>query len=170
MGHCVAEPVLASWCGLLSLDGLRPKLGEIGRSAGTTQIASAIVSKTEGTFMKALLLLALIFEAVFGVGFMLAPAAVLAPLGATPNALAIAIARLFGSALLGFAVLLWLARKSGAAEFRRAVVGALFTYNLLCTLLLFQIQLAALLNAMGWGVLATHAAFTLAFGYFLMKR
>jgi hypothetical protein len=120
--------------------------------------------------MDVLFLLALIFEVIFGVGFLLAPAAVLAPLGATPDALGIAITRLFGSAVLALAVLLWQARRSSDRELRRAALWTLFGYNLLCTLLLVQIQMAALLNAMGWGVLATHAAFTLAFGYFLVKK
>jgi hypothetical protein len=120
--------------------------------------------------MSTLFLLALIFEGLFGVGFVLAPAAVLAPLGLTLDDTATALARLFGSALIGFPVLLWFARKSNSPEFKRAAVYALFAYYLVSTVVLVITQMGGLMNALGWSVVAMHVAFTVSFGYFIVKK
>ena len=120
--------------------------------------------------MKTLFLMALIFEGLFGVGFLLAPAAVLAPLGLTLDDTAAALARLLGSALVGFPVLLWFARKSDSLEFRRTALYALFAYYIVSTVVLVFTQMAGLMNALGWGVVAVHVVFTVSFGYFIAKK
>jgi Ca2+/Na+ antiporter len=110
------------------------------------------------------------FEAVFGVAFLLVPVAVFRPLGVAPDALAIGITRLFGTAVLTFAVLLWLARRARGGEIKRTASIALFTYYVLSTGVVIQIQLSGLLNALGWGVLGSHAVLAFAFGYFVVKK
>jgi hypothetical protein len=119
--------------------------------------------------MNTLFLIALVVEAIFGIGFVIAPAALLGPLGVSLNTEATTFARLFGSALLSFPVLLWLARKSDHAGFKKAVVVSLFVYYLVSTLLLVIAELSGMMNAMGWGVIGIHVVLLVWFGYFLLK-
>jgi len=117
-----------------------------------------------------LFLVALIVEAVFGIGFVLAPAAMLAPFGVTFNDIATAFARLFGSALISFPILLWFARKSETSEFKICVAYSMFAYYLVSTILLVMTQLAGLMNALGWIVIGIHVVLLVWFGYFIVKK
>ena len=119
--------------------------------------------------MNTLFLVSMIVEVIFGVGFVLAPGALLGPMGVTLNEIATTFARLFGSAIISFPVLLWFARKSDKAEFRKGVVNSLFVYYLVSTVLLLLTQLSGQMNAMGWSVVVLHLVLTLWFGYFLVK-
>lgn len=119
--------------------------------------------------MNTLFLVSLVVEAIFGIGFVLAPGVLLGPMGVTPNDVATTFARLFGSALLSFPVLLWFARKSDKPEFKKGVVKSLFAYYLVSTVLLLVTQLGGQMNAMGWSVVVLHLVFTIWFGYFLAK-
>lgn len=117
--------------------------------------------------MNALFLLSLIVEAVFGIGFILVPGELLGPMGVTLNATAASFARLFGSAIISFPILLFYARRSDRIEFRKTAVKCLFVYYLISTILLLMVQLSGQMNALGWSVVILHGAFTLGFGYFL---
>jgi hypothetical protein len=117
-----------------------------------------------------LFLVALIIEAVFGIGFVLAPAAMLGPFGVTFNDIATTFARLFGSALVAFSVLLWFARRSDKPELKRGVVYSLFAYYVVSTVLLVITQLAGLMNALGWIVVGIHVVLLVWFGYFIVKK
>lgn len=79
----------------------------------------------------------------------------------------VTFARWFGSALLGFAVLLWFGRRSENAETRRAVLASMFTYWVVSTLFALLGQLAGVMNAMGWQVVLSHLILAVAFGVFL---
>jgi hypothetical protein len=120
--------------------------------------------------MNALFLVSMIVEAIFGFGFLIAPGALMAPMGVSLDETATVFARLFGSAILSFPVLLWFVRKSTSAEFRLVVVTSLFVYYLLSTILLLMTQLRGLMNPMGWSVVVLHLALSLWFGYFLIKK
>jgi hypothetical protein len=119
--------------------------------------------------MNTLFLVSMIVEAIFGIGFILAPGAVLAPMGVTLNDVATTFARMFGSAIISFPILLWFARRSDKPEFRKGVVNSLFVYYLVSGILLLMTQLRGQMNAMGWGVVVLHVVLTVWFGYFLVK-
>jgi len=119
--------------------------------------------------MNILFLVALIVEAIFGIGFVLTPGALLGPMGVTLNEIATTFARLFGSAIISFPILLWFARKSDKAEFRKGVVKSLFVYYLVSTILLLITELRGQMNTMGWSVVILHVVLTVWFGYFLVK-
>lgn len=119
--------------------------------------------------MNTLFLVSLVVEAIFGIGFVLAPGVLLGPMGITLNDVATTFARLFGSALLSFPVLLWFARKSDKPEFKKGVVNSLFVYYLVSTVLFLITQLSGQMNAMGWSVVGLHVILLLWFGYFLIK-
>jgi hypothetical protein len=119
--------------------------------------------------MNKLFKVALIVEAVFGIGFLIAPGAMLGPFGVTLNAIATSFVRLFGSALISFSILLWFAFKSDNSEFGKGVVYSMFVYFLVSTVLLVIAQLAGQMNALGWSVVSIHVVFLVWFGYFLVK-
>jgi hypothetical protein len=119
--------------------------------------------------MDTLFLVALIVEALFGIGFVFVPGPMLAPFGVTFTPIATTFARLFGSALISFPILLWFARKSDKPEFKRGVVYNLFAYYLVSTILLVITQLAGLMNTLGWSVIGIHVILLGWFGYFLVK-
>ncbi len=120
--------------------------------------------------MRTLFLVTLVLEALVGIGFLLAPAVLLGPFGVTLTDIATPFARLFGSAVISFPILLWFARRSGNPEFKKGVVYSLFAYFLVSTVVLVVIQLAGLMNALGWGLIGIHAALSVWFGYFIVKK
>jgi hypothetical protein len=120
--------------------------------------------------MNTLFLVSMIVEAIFGIGFILAPGALLAPMGVTLDEVATTFARLFGSAIISFPVLIWFVRKSDKAEFRMGVVYTMFVYYIVSTILLLMTELRGLMNAMGWSVVILHGVLTIWFGYYLVKK
>jgi hypothetical protein len=119
--------------------------------------------------MDTLFLVALIVEAIFGIGFVLAPGAMLGPFGVTLNAIATTFARLFGSALISYPVLLWFARRSDKPEFKKGVAYSLFAYYVVSAVLLVIAQLTGQMNVLGWSVIVIHVVLLVWFGYFLVK-
>jgi hypothetical protein len=120
--------------------------------------------------MNTLFLVYLIFEAIFGIGFIFAPGLLLDPMGVSLDETSTTFARLFGSALLSFPVLLFFARKSASAEFKSGVVYSIFLYLLASTIILLITQLKGLMNAMGWTIVILHLVFLLWFGYYLFNQ
>jgi hypothetical protein len=123
-----------------------------------------------GFQMNTLFLVALIVEALFGLGFIFIPGKMLEPYGVILNETATTFARLFGSAILSFPILLWFARKSENQDFRKAVVYTLLFYFLVSTILLVMAQTAGLMNALGWSVIGIHVLFIVWFGYYTVKK
>jgi hypothetical protein len=119
--------------------------------------------------MNTLFLVALIVEAIFGIGFIFVPAKLLSPMGVILNETSTTFARLFGSAIISFPILLYFARKSDKADFKKGVVNSMFVYYLLSAALLLITQLNGQMNAMGWSVVGLHVLFTLWSGYFIIK-
>ena len=119
--------------------------------------------------MNTLFLFSLIFEAIFGIGFILVPAKLLGPMGVILNDTATTFARMFGTAIISFTFLLFFARASEKIEFKKGVVRSMFVYYLLSSIVLLQTQLAGKMNAMGWSVVVLHFVFTLWFGFYLRK-
>lgn len=120
--------------------------------------------------MNTLFLISLIFEAIFGIGFILVPDKLLGPMGVILNDTSTAFARLFGSAIMSFPFLLFFAKKSDNLPFKNAVVVTMSVYYLLSTILLLNIQLKGQMNSLGWSVVSLHVLLTVWFGYFLIKK
>ncbi len=120
--------------------------------------------------MKKLFTTTLVVEAIFGLGFLTIPGFMFGTFGVTPNEFAISLARMFGSALLGFVVLLWKGRGSDNQELKEAILASMFIYWLLSTLLLLLTQLSGIFNIMGWGVVVLHFGFLIAYGTALFKK
>jgi hypothetical protein len=120
--------------------------------------------------MNALFLTAMVIEGVFALGFLAVPARMLGPFGVTLDVSAAVFARLLGSALLGYVVLLGYGRRSDKAEFRTAVCRGLFIYYFASTLILGWAQGAGLMNPLGWIIVALHLAFLAWFGLYAFRR
>jgi hypothetical protein len=119
--------------------------------------------------MKTLFLAYMIVEAIFGIGFLFAPALLMGPMGVTLDETSATFARLLGTLILSIPVLLFFARKSTSSEFKKGVVYSVFIYLLLSTGLLLITQLKGLMNTMGWGIVILHLAFMIWFGYYLIN-
>jgi hypothetical protein len=120
--------------------------------------------------MKTLFTITLVVELIFALGFLAVPGMMFATFGVTPDAFATSLIRTFGSALLGFVVLLWYGRSSDNHGLHRAVLVSMFTYWLISSIVMLLAQLAGLFNAMGWGVVILHIGFTIAYGYSIFKK
>ena len=120
--------------------------------------------------MNTLFLVYMIVEAIFGIGFLIAPGLMMDPMGVTLDETSTTFARLFGSMIISIPVLLFLARKSASAEFKRGVVYCVFIYLLLSTTILLITQLKGLMNSMGWGIVILHLVFMLWFGYYIINQ
>jgi hypothetical protein len=120
--------------------------------------------------MRTLLLVYLIVEAIFGIGFLFVPTLMMDPMGVTLDETSTTFARLFGSLLISIPVLLFFARKSVSSEFKRGVVCSVFIYLLASTIILLITQVKGLMNSMGWSIVILHLLFMIWFGYYLINR
>ena len=120
--------------------------------------------------MKTLFTITLVIELIFALGFLAVPGMMFNTFGVTPDAFAISLIRTFGSALLGFVVLLWYGRSSDNHELQRAVLASMFAYWLVSSVVMLLAQLAGLFNVMGWGVVVLHIGFAIAYGYSIFKK
>ncbi len=110
------------------------------------------------------LLLAALNEAVFGVGFLLAPAFTVAPMGVTLNPAGLMIARILGAALIFMALIFWWIRSAPAGEAKTAVMRAGCIYYVVSAVPIILGITSGLANASTWGTVLIHAL--LAFGFF----
>jgi len=120
--------------------------------------------------MNTLFLVSMIIEGIFAAGFIAVPGTMLGQFGVTLDVTATVFARLFGSALLGFPVILWYARRSDKTEFKNGVARGLFIYYLASTPILLLTQTAGLMNAKGWSIVVLHFVFLGWFGIYVFKK
>ena len=111
-----------------------------------------------------------VLAAVFGLAFVIAPGQAASLYGVTADAQFRYLAQLFGAALVGFAVLTWVARNATASDARKAIVLALFVSNALGFVLALLGQMAGVANPMGWSTVVIYLILALGFGYFQFMR
>jgi len=107
---------------------------------------------------------------LFGIGFVLAPAQVLANYGIETSPALAPVGRLFGGVLVTLSVILWLAKDfRDEAAVRAVLLGALLgdVVNLVVATMgtLFGTS-----NALGWSTIVIYLYGTLGSGYFLAAR
>ena len=121
--------------------------------------------------MKRLLTVALVFEALPALGFLLIPVPTMLTLaGVNLDTSGVPVARVLGSAQLAFCVLLWIARRSGSAEVAREAVACMFTYYAVSVVVLLLAQLSGQMGPTGWAMVLAHSALSVWCGYALLKR
>ncbi|HXE56970.1 MAG TPA: hypothetical protein VNK43_03135 [Gemmatimonadales bacterium] len=104
----------------------------------------------------------------FGLAFLLAPAATLAPYGiATADPGVIVMSRFFGAALVQLGLLALLARTVVDRDALRAILMAGTAGTLTGLAVALWAQLARLIGPLGWSTVAIYALLSLGYGYFL---
>jgi hypothetical protein len=120
--------------------------------------------------MNSLFLVTMVIEVIFALGFISIPGTMLGQFGVILNDTATIFARLFGSALLSFPVLLWYGRRSANPGFKTGVARSLFIYYLASTPILFFTQTAGLMNVKGWSIVGLHLVLLAWFGFYAFKK
>ncbi len=107
-----------------------------------------------------------IVAGVFGLAFVLAAPTFMSLYGITLSPGGVIVARLFGAALLGYAVLTWFARNARESEARQAIVLALFIGDVIGFIMGLLGQLSGAVNTLGWSTVVIYLLLALGFGYF----
>ncbi len=116
-----------------------------------------------------LAIVAIIF-AIFGIGLLVAPSEFMAVYGLSFNAAGVLIARVFGTVVIGQAIIYWAARNAGWSDLLQAVLYAGVISNALDVILAYYGISIGVLNSMGWALVVLHALFTIGFAYFAFGK
>jgi hypothetical protein len=107
---------------------------------------------------------------VLGVGHVVAPATFLSGLGVTLNPSADLLARVIGSAAVGFALVNWGCRDAASSRLFTAVLYGNLVEKIIQVVLILYALYAGIFNSMGWGMLALQAVIGAGFAYFLFTK
>ena len=121
--------------------------------------------------LKNLFLINSILALVFGLGFLIVPADVLKQYGILmmPKA-GIAIARLYGAALIGFSILSWFAKDLNPGDGRRAIASAIFIMDAISVIISLMNRLNGVTNNLGWANVVIFGLLAAGFGYFTFVK
>lgn len=118
---------------------------------------------------KNLMIIKAIVCLAFGILLLAVPDMLLSLFGATLGAGGMFTAREYGSSLFGNLFLCWFARNADDSDARRAIILALFVYDLIAFVMTAITVISGILNPLGWLIVLVYLFFTLGFGYFLVK-
>ena len=119
-----------------------------------------------GTLLRLAGLLAL----AFGIGFLFAPARVLAMYGVAAEPTVVLMARFFGSALIQLGLVFYLIRDVSDPTTRRGVVLGSFLGTLAGFVVSLTAQFWGLVNSFGWSSVAIYGLLLLGYGSFVFGR
>jgi hypothetical protein len=105
----------------------------------------------------------------FGILLLAIPDTLLSIFGAALGGGGMFTAREYGSSLFGNLFLCWFARNAEESDARRAIILALFVYDLIAFIMTAITVISGILNPLGWFIVLVYLFFTLGFGYFLVK-
>lgn len=117
--------------------------------------------------VRTVLLINVIVAGLLGLGYFLVPEQVTAPLGLSLDAGGIAVARVAGALLLGYALVAWFVRSLSDADLKRAVLPGFLGGFVLTFLATLWAQLSGPMNTLGWINVVITLLFALAYGYLL---
>lgn len=106
---------------------------------------------------------------VFGILLLAIPDKLLSIFGAALSDGGMFTAREYGAALFGNLFLCWFAKDAIESDVRRAIILALFVYDLIGFIVTTITVISGVLSALGWLIAFVYFFFTLGFGYFLVK-
>jgi hypothetical protein len=78
------------------------------------------------------------------------------------------MARVYGASVLGNLMLTWFARDATKSDGRRAITLDLFVYDAIGFVVALLVQLAGVMNPLGWFIVVVYLFFALGFGYHLI--
>ncbi len=105
----------------------------------------------------------------FGILLLAIPDQLISLFGATLSDGGMFTAREYGSSLFGNLFLCWFARNAAESDARKAIILALFVYDLIAFVMTTITVIAGVLNVLGWAIVIIYLFFTLGFGYFLVR-
>jgi hypothetical protein len=111
-----------------------------------------------------------VLSVLFGIGFVLAPAQVLANYGIEHSPALALLGRLFGGALLTLGIILWLARDFRDDAATRTVLVAALVGDAVNLVVATMGTLSGVVNALGWSTVLIYLFGAAGSGYFLMAR
>ena len=118
---------------------------------------------------KNLMIIKAIVCLAFGILLLALPDMLLSIFGATLGGGGMFTAREYGSSLFGNLFLCWFARNAEESDARRAIILALFVYDLIAFIMTAITVISGILNPLGWLIAFVYLFFTLGFSYFLVK-
>jgi len=80
------------------------------------------------------------------------------------------VGQLFGSSLLAFGLISWLARDSAESNARNAIILSFFLGDLVGFIISLINQISGVVNALNWSTVAIYLLLALGFGYFYFKN
>ncbi len=108
---------------------------------------------------------------VFGIGFVLAPQFLGSIYAMSLDSSGALMARLFGTAFIFEAIVLWLPRNAPSSDAGlRAIVMAVAVSNAIGFVVTLLATLSGVWNALGWLPVVLYLVFCLAFAYFLFAK
>jgi hypothetical protein len=108
---------------------------------------------------------------LFGIGLLLVPAQMASIYITSFNAGGTTVARIAGSTLVAFAIVLWCARDMDAAEMRRGVLLGGVIANALNLVIAGQAAMAGVIGySVGWATVVLHLLLGAGFAYFLLGK
>ena len=118
---------------------------------------------------KNLMVIKVLVSLAFGILFIAIPDILLSIFGATLSDGGMFTAREYGAALFGNVFLCWFARNASESSTRRAIILALFVYDLIGFVVTTITVISGILNPLGWLIVFVYLFFTVGFGYFLIN-
>ena len=116
-----------------------------------------------------LMIIKALVSLAFGILLLAIPDKLLSIFGTTLSDGGMFTAREYGAALFGNLFLWWFARNASESDARRAIILALFVYDLIAFVMTAITVISGVLNPLGWSIVLIYLFFTLGFGYFLVK-
>ncbi|MCU0414676.1 MAG: hypothetical protein MUE91_09800 [Ignavibacteriaceae bacterium] len=104
----------------------------------------------------------------FGILLLAIPDKLLSIFGAELSDGGIFTAREYASSLFGNLFLCWFAKNAVESDARRAIIIALFVYDLIAFIMTTITVISDVLNPLAWSIVFVYLFFTLGFGYFLI--
>ena len=118
---------------------------------------------------KNLMVIKALVSLAFGILLLAIPDILLSLFGATLGAGGMYTAREYSAALFGSLFLCWFAKNAAESDARKAIIVALFVYDLIGFIVTTITVIVGILNPLGWLIVFVYLFFTLGFGYYLFK-
>ena len=106
--------------------------------------------------------------ALFGIGFVFAPEAMLTPYGIAAETISASVmmSRLLGAANIGYAILFWFMMNAPASDTKIEVAKAVSLGFGVSCLVSIVVQMSGEIGPLGWSTVALYAIFSVGYGYF----
>lgn len=105
----------------------------------------------------------------FGTLLIAIPNKLISIFGATLGDGGMFTAREYGASLFGNLFLCWFAKNANESDARRAIILALFVYDLIAFVMTAITVISGVLKPLGWSIVIIYLFFAVGFGYFLFN-